>query len=185
MTDDTPEIRYDLAGDHGRLHRNAEAVIDLCWDTERGWLLTATTRDTESAVPREEWHRIKLRYTLVRTDLLTLLDSDGPAIIHALGDDLPGLLARIDAGHSIELVHIDHKGCFTPDAAEADIALHDLIDSTHFDDYLPNTWSVDNWLGDTAITHTDTPETLQTSAETDNIRIWGGLIALRAAIDAS
>ena len=184
MTVDTPEIGYDLAGDHGRLDRNATAVIDLCWDTDSGWHLTATTRDTESGVPREQWDHIELLYTLVRTDLLTLLDSDGPAIIHALGDNLPGLLTRIDAGHSVELDHTDYKGRFTPDADEADIALDDLIYSTHFDDYLPNTWSVDNWLGDTAITDTDTPETLQTSAETDNIRIWGGLNALRAAINA-
>ena len=46
--------------------------------------------------------RRRLRCELVGRDLLVLRDEDAPQVLNRLGGDLPDLLDRVVAGHSIE-----------------------------------------------------------------------------------
>ena len=176
-----------FAGTYGYEHRYGEAGIDLCYDPGEGWSLQGSTRGQGDGIPMDVRLRRSLRYELVQRDLLVLRDEDAAKVLSRLGGDLPDLLDRIAAGHSIERDGTNLVGCLNAAAEAAHWELMSRIERC--DDLLadvPETWSAGMWIGDDGILEPDdTAESLLVEAElSGGIRIWGGVDAMRRALEA-
>ena len=177
----------DFAGTYGQEHRYEEARIDLCYDPAQGWSLQGSTRGQGDGIPMDVRLRRSLRYELARKDLLVLRDEDAPNILYRLGGDLTDLLDRIASGHSIEREGNNLVGRLDDAADTAHLELLARIDRCS--DLLaevPETWSAGMWIGDDGILEPDdTAESLLAEAElSGGIRIWGGVDAMRRALEA-
>ena len=176
-----------FAGTHGCERRYGEARVDLCYDPAQGWYVQADTRGQGDGIPMDIWLRRTLRYELSRRDLLVLRDEDAAKVLSRLGADLPDLLDRIAAGHSIERDGTNLVGRLNAAAEAAHWELVSRIarcDDPRAD--VPETWSAGVWIGDDGILKPDdTAESLLAEAElSGGIRIWGGVDAMRRELEA-
>ena len=165
-----------FAGDLGYEHQRDCAGVQLRYSPNSGWFLQTWEFSPTDALPEEIWNKRVLSYVLARASIAVLRDEDRDGFIEPLGADLPQLLARIAAGHSIEWNGQNLAGEFTPDAWEAHEELECRIEDAEIT--MPDTWYAGDFFNDYMFETGDTPELLLAEAESEEIRIWEGTEAI-------
>ena len=184
-------VEISIAGHHGHPDESDAALLQLIFHGEdRLWQLRALDKTANDGIPSTEWHLADITFDLWRGDKLSLIQSDAPAILDALGDDLPRLLTAIASGHSTTR-ESDHNfgsptGKLTKAAQAASNHLdrlcnHGLIQYVLESD-IPATIPITDWLTE-PIADTDTAQSILETAATERVRIWGGLPSVQNFLD--
>jgi hypothetical protein len=138
-------IKFVISDGHIVLRGDGGSRDKLLFLIENG-RVSLDIRDYFEAVPEAEWHRRHL----------ALLVAEGPMIVASdrlrdLLEKARPLVERVIAGHSVEWDGSNQVGRLTYDASEAFYALDDHFRRADLADEDLMLWTVDDWLGSTAL----------------------------------
>ena len=182
----TDTIKVACAGDFGYPGTSGSALVALSRDDgAEQWRLIGIDRSHIDGTPITEWQRRDLLFTVVHADLLSYRDDDAGRLLQIIEDaGIPALLARIDAGHSVEWDGSNHRGRFTDDAEAALEQLTHIVDQSvsGLVEEIGGCWRAADWIGDEPVEPHQTGATLLAEAEAEGARIWGGEPELDSAL---